>query len=175
MDTQTNLEHRLEESYEKGFADGVSKAKKEASETRRSEHERQETQARLSLIQERIDGLVEEIIAQQKEKTLAIESMVSGVLKELIDEKGMLAAVRKIEGSIERELDGRTNTRIQLSGPEPIVSELADRLTMKNFAVDVSHSDIETASVLDVQVQIGSTLIRSRLSEWKQTMAELLV
>lgn len=172
--SKSKLDRQLEESYEKGFTDGVSKAKEEADETRQRESKRLEAQARLNLIQESIDGLVKDFFVQQKEESLAMQSMVSEVLKELIENNALSAAVNKIEKLIERELDGRTNARIQLFGPEPTVSEIADRLTMHNFDVAVSSSDVGSAQDLDVQVQIGSTLIRSRLSEWKQTMAELL-
>ncbi len=172
-------DREVEEGYEKGFADGIAKAKEELDEVLASqqlERESQETTARLRLMQDGIEGLLKKLAEQQKEKASAVQSMVSEVLRSLIEKGALSAAMAQIEGLVERELDGKTNARIQLRGPENIVSELAEQLTTHDFDVDVIVADVERDSNFEVQVQvqIDSSVIRTRLSDWKQAMEGLL-
>ena len=94
---------------------------------------------------------------------------VEAVLAPLIDEAVRARIISGLADEIRDILALETASRIQVSGPEALVSALRDAL-----GSDADKLDINETNTIDLEVEVDRTRFASRLSEWTKALSEAL-
>ena len=114
-------------------------------------------------------SIPEAVAARSDEIARLIAGDVEAVLAPLIDEAVRARIISGLADEIRDILALETASRIQVSGPEALVSALRDAL-----GSNADKLDINETNTIDLEVEVDRTRFASRLSEWTKALSEAL-